>query len=55
MHSEEVEDEILALESIYEDRFSKTADNQIRAIVKPEAEGQSVTTVQGVLLLPRWA
>ena len=55
MHSEEVEDEILALESIYEDHFSKTADNHIRAIVKPEAEDQSVTSLQGVLLLQRWA
>ncbi len=43
MPSEEVEDEILALESIYEDQFSRTSDNQIRAIVRPEedAEGQS--------------
>ena len=55
MHSEEVEDEILALVSIYEDQFSRTADNQIRAIIKPEAEDQSVTIAQGVLLLPRWA
>ncbi|CAL5228999.1 g12239 [Coccomyxa viridis] len=46
MPSEEVEDEILALESIYEDQFSRTSDNQIRAIVRPEedAEGQSEGT-----------
>ncbi len=52
MLGEEVEDEILALESIYEDRFSRTADNRIRAIITPEAEDQTLTSLQGVLLLP---
>jgi len=47
MPGEEVEDEILALESIYEDKFSRTGDNQIRAIVKPEDETEGESNLQG--------
>ena len=47
MPSEEVEDEILALESIYEDQFSRTGDNQIRAIVRPEGESEGPSKLEG--------
>ena len=47
MPGEEVEDEILALESIYEDKFSRTGDNQIRAIVKPEDDTEGESNLQG--------
>lgn len=43
MPSEEVEDEILALESIYEDQFSRTGDTQIRAIVRPEGDNEGTS------------
>ena len=48
MPSEEVEDEILALESIYEDKFSRTGDNQIRGIVKPEEDTEVPTKPEGM-------
>ena len=50
MPSEEVEDEILALESIYEDKFSRVGDNQIRAIVKPEGDTEGESNLQGAAL-----
>ena len=51
MPSEEVEDEILALESIYEDQFSRTGDNQIRAIVRPEEESEGPSKLEGVYVM----
>ena len=48
MPSEEVEDEILALESIYEDKFSRTGDNQIRAIVRPEEDTEGPSKPEGM-------
>ncbi|CAK0785028.1 hypothetical protein CVIRNUC_008233 [Coccomyxa viridis] len=51
MVSEEVEDEILALESIYEQQFSRIGDNQVRAIVSPEDGGEGASTPQGASLL----
>lgn len=38
MLSEEVEDEILALESIYDSLFTRTEDDQIRAVITPTEE-----------------
>ena len=48
MPSEEVEDEILALESIYEDNFSRTGDTQVRAIVRPEEDGEVPSKAEGM-------
>ncbi|BDA47915.1 probable RWD domain-containing protein 4 [Coccomyxa sp. Obi] len=41
MLSEEVEDEILALESIYDSLFSRTDGNHIRAVISPAEEDHS--------------
>ena len=49
MVSEEVEDEILALESIYAQQFSRIGDNQVRAIVSPEDGGEGASTPQGMV------
>lgn len=51
MVSEEVEDEILALESIYEEQFSRTGDNKIRAIVKPEEDSEGASKCHGMMLV----
>ena len=49
MVSEELEDEILALESIYENHFSRTGDNQVRAIVNPEDGGEDASSSHGTV------
>ncbi len=41
MLSEDVEDEILALESIYDSLFTRTDTNHIRAVIAPAEEDSS--------------
>ncbi|KAK9907290.1 hypothetical protein WJX75_000810 [Coccomyxa subellipsoidea] len=43
MLSDEVEDEILALQSIYDSLFTRTEDNQIRAVITPAEEHDAET------------
>lgn len=42
MLSEEVEDEILALESIYDSLFTRTDVNYIRAVITPAEKDSSI-------------
>lgn len=43
MLSDEVEDEILALQSIYDSLFTRTEANQIRAVITPAEEHDAET------------